>query len=148
MGSMSRFSAIEKAVKAFESEILAYFNDLVGLTVGQLNEKSLDVEYWIGAYVPLSGSSNWEGIDVHFRWATEEEFHSGEVKDEDIISDFNESFAGNKITSISVGGRDRDDEVYLYANIDEYSSIEIPLGFNPEALEFYGFMEDILTEEK
>lgn len=148
MGSMSRFSAIEKVINAFESEVLTYFNGLVGLTVGQIEEEDVDVEYWISAYVPLSGSPKWEGIYVHFGWATEEEYHSGEVTDENSASNFNKFFAGNKICSISVEGMDRDDEVYLFANIDTYSSLEIPLGFNPETLEFYGFLEEIISEEK
>lgn len=148
MGSMSRFSAIEKVINAFESEILTYFNDLVGLRVGKIKEEDVDIGYWVSANVPLSGSRKWEGVYVHFRWATEEEYDLGEVNDEDIVFDFNQSFAGNKIYSISTGGVDRDDEVYLLANIDAYSSLEIPLGFNPETLEFYGFMEEIISEEK
>lgn len=148
MGSLSRYSAIEKVIHAFESEILSYFHDLIGLTVGQIGEKDIDVDHWLSAHVPLSGSPKWEGVHVHFGWATEEEYHTGKVKDENGASNFNKFFAGKEICSISVEGRDRDDEVYLYANIDAYSSLEIPLGFDPETLSFYGFMEEIISEEK
>lgn len=148
MGSMSRLSAIEKVISAFESEILNYFSDIVGMIIGKLEEEELDVEYWIGANVLLTGLSEWEGIYVHFRWATEEELNLGREKDGSIVSDFNEFIAGKKIISISLGAPDRDDEVYLFANIDEYNSLEIPLGFNPETFEFSGFLEEILSEEK
>jgi len=35
MGSMSRFSAIEKVLSVFENEIYDYFSDIIGLTIGE-----------------------------------------------------------------------------------------------------------------
>lgn len=148
MRSMSRFSALEKVLKVFENEIYDYFKDIIGLTVGKLEEGSINVGYWINAIVPLIGSSKFESVEVHFRWGTEEELYAGKLVEDISVSDFNYYVAGRKITSISIHCSDRDDEAYLYAEIEGSNSLEIPLGFNPEKLEFYGHFDSILTEEK
>jgi len=148
MGSMSRFSAIEKVLSVFENEIYDYFSDIIGLTIGELDEDSMEVGYWVSAYVPVIGSDKLDGLEVHFRWATEEEIYAGKLIEDISVSDFNYYVAGRKICSISTHCSDRDDEAYLCAEIEGNNLLEIPLGFNPEMLEFYGHFEYILTAEK
>lgn len=57
--------------------------------------------------------------------------NSGEEMDGGSVPEFNELVARNKIISISLVEIDQDDETYLFANLNECSSLEIPLKFKP-----------------
>lgn len=148
MGSMSRFIALERLVTVFKNEIVTYFKGIIGLTVGELKEDDLEFGLMISAYVPLIGSPEIEGVIVHLECVTEKEFVRGELIDELSISEFNQAAAGRKINLITLSYSDYDNEAYLHANVEDYGPLEIPLGFNPETLEFHSHLKRVLTKEK
>lgn len=145
MGSISRYSALERFEAAFAGKLKEYFEkELVGKTILDMSELSFD--YWKSADVSLSGG---QIITVHFGWSSEWEQHEGkeELEKGDIstVEYFNQNLKGKEITHIVIG-YERDDEIYAYAHVDDNNALEIPIGYDPECGELRNF--DIITEEE
>lgn len=146
MGSISRYSSLDRFQEAFGEKIKAHYEkQILGLTVTDMSELTLD--YYKSADITLSDGNI---LTVHFGWTSEEEeFEGKEILDEDEISNeeyFNHYLKDKKITKVETG-YERDDEFYCFAFVDDESGVlEIPIGFDPETCELHNF--DIITEEE
>lgn len=160
MGSMSRYSAIERFVNHFGEKLETHFNYLLGSTATACEGYAVD--YHVSADIVLDTVNGSETFPTHCRWASEEETSEGkelddegddesdELKEVDFTYEYylNERIVGKTVEKLSVGHADRDDEVYLLLYFSEQDILEIPLGFNPENAEIGGFAEDLITEEE
>lgn len=146
MGSISRYSALERFDNEFGERLKQHYEkQLLGLTIKEIGELIFD--YHKKADISLSDDSV---IEVHFAWASEEEEH----EDKEILEDgdipieeyFKSQLKGKTITKITTG-YERDDEFYIYALVDDDNGLDIPIGFDPESIEYHGDEELISPEE-
>lgn len=147
MGSISRYAQLERLLSKYGKKLKNHYESLlVGKTISQF--LGTEVDYWIKSYVSITDADG-SSIEyrVHFRWASQEEDSSRK----EILRSPNEMFMkqyyelyilSNKIQSIKVNF-ERDDELYVYAFVDESHYIEIPIGIDPENEE----LENKLTIE-
>ena len=147
MGSIARFSALERFEQEFGERLTKHFSYLIGQTVTGFSDT--EVEYWVRADVALSGG---EVFEVHHRWATEEESYEGKeiLEEGDITMNewLNEYAKGQAVTSVSIGNADRDDEAYLFLTLENGNSLECRLGYHSEDGTVYGLAKEILSEEE
>lgn len=145
MGSITRYSALKRFQEAFGEKIKKHYEEqLIGKTIVSMSELSFN--HWKSADVAFSDE---QVFTVHFGWSSEWEQHEEkeELEDDDISSEeyFNQCLKGKEITHIQIG-YERDDELYVFAFVDEYAALEISIGYDPESGELYN--NDIITEEE
>lgn len=152
MGSITRYSRIERFVKAFGGKLEDHFKYLKGATA--IDVSNYAVNYHVSADITLNTSNGEESFPTHLRWTSEEEDYERveicEDEDEEIVTyeDFLlNSIVGNTVTDLFVNHDDRDDEVYLHLTFADQHSVAIPLGFDPENGEISGIAEDIISAE-
>lgn len=144
MGSIARYSQIERFIESFGEKISDHFQTLVGLTIEEL--KDVTVSYYVKGVIRLSNNDEYP---VHYRWSGVEEDHEKKETDEDFekMEDYyTKHLVGKTILSVRVGHADRDDEVYLLAHVSDEHCLEIPIGFDPERCEFSDIAESVLDE--
>lgn len=148
MGSITRFSAIERFIDAFGEKINGKFQYLIGATITEMSGK--EVSYHIKADITLAKEGEFEeSFEVHHRWSTQEEDANGEeITDYPMESYFEEHLKGKIVTKVYVGNSDRDDEVYLMVVADDEGYLEIPVGFDSERGGISGIAEEILSKEE
>ncbi len=147
MGSLSRYSALERFNEAFGERFRLHFEkELLGLSIVEMSDLVLD--YHKKSNISLSNGSV---IEVHFGWTSEEE----EFKQEEILEEgemtrkeyFNEFLKDKTIISITTGF-ERDDEFYVFLLVDEGGTcLEIPIGFDSESNEYHGDEEIVSKVE-
>lgn len=106
------------------------------LLLGKTVDKFLGTEvyYHVKAYIVLSDGEEYE---THYRWASEEEdMESKELDDRYVPMQeyYEKAILGKKIVKIDIGAYERDDEVYVYAYVDEDNFLEIPLNIDIDAI--------------
>lgn len=154
MGSITRYSRIERFVKAFGGKLEDHFKYLKGATAIAVSNYA--VNYHVSADITLNTSNGEESFPTHLRWTSEEEDYErveiceDQDENEEIVT--YEEFlltliVGNAITDLFVNHDDRDDEVYLHLVFADEYSVAIPLGFDPENGEICGIAEDIISTE-
>jgi len=147
MGSITRFSRLERFVEKFHERFETRFQSLVGLTVESISD--VEVNYHVKADILLSNDKFYVS---HFRWATEEEsYEEKELLEEDDLSMeeyYKEYVIGKTIQRVELAVTDRDDEVYLLAFVDDGICLEIPMGFDPEGGDFYSYADEMLSDEE
>jgi len=148
MGSMTRFSAIERFEKEFGKKFEEAYHHLMGATVTKMTGK--EVSYHVKADIELTMTNGDSDVfEVHHRWATQEEDGEGEeLTDYTMEEYFEDHLKGKKVIALHVGSTDRDDEAYLIATLDNNECIEIALGFNSEFGTFEGISEFVLSNEE
>lgn len=109
-----------------------------------------EVAYHVKADITLKKEGEFEeSFEVHHRWATQEEDAKGEEETDYPMERYFEDYLKGKIISrVYVGSSDREDEVYLFAVVDDEGYLEIPVGFNPQHGEISGIAEEILDEKE
>ena len=146
MGSMTSFSSLGRFVEAFGDKIANHFQYLVGAKVIKMTNK--EVSYHVKAMVTLAKEGGFEeSFEVHHRWATPEE----DVKHEEIghytmENYFEDLVKGFQIERVYVGTSDRDDEVYLFAVVNDIAYLEIPVGLDPKRGVISGIAKELLTK--
>lgn len=129
MGSISRCAALDRYITKHGDEKLKEYSHLIGKTVVQL--LSTEVDYYVKGYVKLDDGTE---LETHYRWASAEEDDCGTEMEEDYVpmaEYYEKHIVGKTIKEIQIG-YERDDDLCIYAYVDDKYALEIPLGVDPE----------------
>ncbi|WP_071395020.1 hypothetical protein [Bacillus tuaregi] len=141
MYTLDQFIAIYG--KRFEN----YFDHLIGTTVENIEEPYIDRNYVAGDIEMDDGTI----LTTHYRIANPTEIAMNqEIPADDDLS-FDDYYLGTVIhqtvNRIEARADYERQEAYLYFYISKFMSFEVPIGFNSEMGELYGYAKELLPKD-
>ena len=123
-------TSAERIEKTYGEILYRSFQWMIGLAPEKMEEDN----WWIGERHVESSVRFPTGqlVDIHFRWATEDELEEQEELEEDDVTLFNQYAAGRPVESLHIQDSENGDDVYMVATLAGGSVLQMPIGWHED----------------